>query len=87
VEQLRELTGLLPNDPWPRLVVDTNALLDNPGLALYTDRIGTRYMAHLLPVVLREVDDHKRAGRNEALRRDFRVPAQSRAARARVLDC
>ncbi|MEU7484847.1 PIN domain-containing protein [Streptomyces sp. NPDC042319] len=25
-------------------------------------------MAHLLPVVLRELDDHKRAGRNEALR-------------------
>ncbi|HEY1155582.1 MAG TPA: hypothetical protein VGE95_04735, partial [Arthrobacter sp.] len=33
VKQLRGLTGLLPSDPWPvRLVVDTNALLDNPDL-------------------------------------------------------
>lgn len=69
VEQLRELTALLPNDPWPvRLVVDTNALLDNPDLALYTSQIGNRYIAHLLPVVLRELDDHKRAGRTETLR-------------------
>jgi hypothetical protein len=69
VEQLRELTGLLPSDAWPvRLVVDTNALLDNPDLALYTGQIGNRYIAHLLPVVLRELDDHKRAGRTETLR-------------------
>jgi predicted ribonuclease YlaK len=69
VETLRELTGLLPSDPWPvRLVVDTNALLDNPDLAAYTDQVGGRYMVHLLPVVLRELDDHKRGGRNESLR-------------------
>lgn len=69
VEQLRELTGLLPVDPWPvRLVVDTNALIDDPDLAAYTGQIGTRYMTHLLPVVLRELDDHKRGGRTETLR-------------------
>ncbi|GAA1150274.1 hypothetical protein GCM10009577_86940 [Streptomyces javensis] len=69
VQQLCDLTELLPTDPWPvRLVVDTNALIDNPDLAIYTGQIGTRYMAHLLPVVLRELDDHKRAGRTDVLR-------------------
>ncbi len=56
VQQLRNLTELLPADPWPvRLVVDTNALIDNPDLALYTGQVGHRYMAHLLPVVLRAI--------------------------------
>ncbi|MFD7324271.1 PIN domain-containing protein [Streptomyces sp. NPDC059875] len=50
------------------MVVDTNALIDNPDLAAYTGQIGPRYMAHLLPVVLGELDDHKRAGRTEPLR-------------------
>ncbi|MGW4047635.1 PIN domain-containing protein [Streptomyces sp. NPDC004721] len=69
VQQLRDLTELLPSDPWRvRLVVDTNALIDNPDLAIYASQIGPRYMAHLLPVVLRELDDHKRAGRTEPLR-------------------
>ncbi|WP_228924561.1 PIN domain-containing protein [Streptomyces sp. DH7] len=69
VQQLCDLTDLLPTDPWPiRLVVDTNALIDKPDLAAYTDQVGPRYMAHLLPVVLRELDDHKRAGRTEPLR-------------------
>ncbi|MGW2706885.1 PIN domain-containing protein [Streptomyces sp. NPDC001340] len=69
VQQLRGLTNLLPTDPWPvRLTVDTNALIDNPDLATYTDQIGPRYMAHLLPVVLRELDDNKRAGRTDVLR-------------------
>lgn len=69
VRQLRGLTELLPTDPWPvRLVVDTNALIDDPDLAVYTGQIGPRYMAHLLPVVLRELDDHKRAGRTDVLR-------------------
>ncbi|MFJ3673808.1 PIN domain-containing protein [Streptomyces sp. NPDC090106] len=69
VKQLRGLTDLLPTDPWPvRLTVDTNALIDNPDLAAYTGQIGPRYMAHLLPVVLRELDDKKRAGRIDALR-------------------
>lgn len=69
VKQLRSLTDLLPTDPWPvRLTVDTNALIDNPDLAVYTGQIGPRYMAHLLPVVLRELDDKKRAGRTDVLR-------------------
>ncbi|MFG2698852.1 PIN domain-containing protein [Kitasatospora sp. NPDC048407] len=69
VAQLRNLTELLPEDEWPvRLVVDTNALIDNPDLAAYTAEAGTRYIAHLLPVVLREVDDHKRGGRTPELR-------------------
>lgn len=69
VQQLRGLTDLLPTDPWPvRLTVDTNALIDNPDLAAYTGQIGPRYMAHLLPVVLRELDDKKRAGRTDVLR-------------------
>ncbi|MGW4983336.1 PIN domain-containing protein [Streptomyces mirabilis] len=69
VKQLRGLTDLLPTDPWPvRLTVDTNALIDNPDLAVYTGQIGPRYMAHLLPVVLRELDDMKRAGRIDVLR-------------------
>lgn len=69
VKQLRGLTNLLPTDQWPvRLTVDTNALIDNPDLAAYTGQIGPRYMAHLLPVVLRELDDKKRAGRTDVLR-------------------
>ncbi|MEV5089452.1 PIN domain-containing protein [Streptomyces griseoincarnatus] len=69
VQQLRSLTDLLPTDPWPvRLVIDTNALIDNPDLAAYTGQIGSRYLAHLLPVVLRELDDMKRAGRTDPLR-------------------
>ncbi|MFZ0158953.1 MAG: PIN domain-containing protein [Kineosporiaceae bacterium] len=66
---LRGLTELLPADPYAvRLVVDTNSLIDNPDLAAYTPLIGHRYMAHLLPVVLREIDDHKRGGRTPDLR-------------------
>ncbi len=69
VAQLRGLTGLLPEDEWPvRLVVDTNALIDNPDLAAYNAEVGPRYIAHLLPVVLREIDDHKRGGRTPELR-------------------
>lgn len=69
VAALRELTHLLPADPYPvRIVVDTNTLIDNPDLAAYTPLIGSRYMAHLLPVVLREIDDHKRGGRTQDLR-------------------
>jgi len=69
VVALRDLTQLLPADPYAvRLVVDTNSLIDNPDLAAYTPLIGPRYMAHLLPVVLREIDDHKRGGRTLDLR-------------------
>lgn len=73
VADLRALTRLLPSDDYPvRLVVDTNALIDNPDVAAYTGEIGRKYVAHLLPVVLREIDDLKRAGRTEALRNDAR---------------
>lgn len=50
------------------VVVDTNVLLDDPDLAQFTNHLGGRYLVHLLPVVLRELDDHKRAGRNAELR-------------------
>lgn len=51
-----------------RLVVDTNALLDNPDLTVYAGQLGDRYQVHLLPVVLRELDDHKRFHRREEVR-------------------
>lgn len=69
VEDLRDLTKLLQSDDYPvRLVVDTNALIDNPDLAAYTGDLGGRYVTHLMPVVLREIDNLKRAGRTEELR-------------------
>ena len=64
---IRDLTNLLPSDDYPaRLAVDTNALLDNPDLAAYIGVLGPKYLVHLLPVVLGEVDNLKRAGRLEA---------------------
>jgi PIN domain len=69
VADLRALTNLLPPDDYSvRLVVDTNALIDNPDLAAYTGELGAKYVVHLLPVVLREIDDLKRAGRSEIVR-------------------
>jgi rRNA-processing protein FCF1 len=69
IADLRQLADLLsPDDYAIRLVVDTNALIDNPDLSAYTDALGGRYVVHLLPVVLRELDDLKRAGRNETVR-------------------
>lgn len=71
IQSLRALVELLPADEHlVRLVVDTNALIDNPpDLAAYTGELGDRYVVHLIPVVLREIDDLKRAGgRNEAVR-------------------
>ncbi|GHF35341.1 rRNA-processing protein FCF1 [Amycolatopsis bartoniae] len=69
VADLRHLTDLLPVDDYPtRLTVDTNTLIDNPDLAAHVGALGSRYMAHLLPVVLREIDDLKRGGRNQDLR-------------------
>ena len=50
------------------VVVDTNVLLDDPDLTRFAEVVGHRYLVHLLPVVLRELDDHKRAGRNADLR-------------------
>jgi rRNA-processing protein FCF1 len=69
VTDLRALADLLPKDQYAvRLTVDTNTLIDNPDLAVHAAAIGRRYMAHLLPVVLREIDDLKRAGRTQDLR-------------------
>lgn len=74
IAELRSLADLLPADPWAiRLVVDTNSLVDNPDLAAYVPQLGKKYIAHLLPVVLREIDDLKRAGRHEALRNQARA--------------
>jgi predicted ribonuclease YlaK len=73
VADLRALTNLLPADDYPvRLVVDTNALIDNPDLAAYTNELGGRYVVHLMPVVLGEIDNLKRAGRPDGLRNSAR---------------
>ena len=68
VADLRALAEVLPRDEYAvRLTVDTNTLIDSPDLAAHRhDR--PAYMAHLLPVVLREIDDLKRAGRTQDLR-------------------
>jgi|GEM_PF-1481114 len=69
VEKLRELRDLLPIDEHPvRLIVDTNVLIDYPDLGLYRPQLGAKYRTHLLPVVLREIDDLKRSGRTQELR-------------------
>ncbi|MFJ9105469.1 PIN domain-containing protein [Streptomyces sp. NPDC102405] len=69
VATLRGLGELLPTDDWPvRVTVDTNMLLDDPDVAIYTSVLGNRYMVHLLPVVLRELDDKKLGGRTSELR-------------------
>lgn len=69
VDDLRALIKLLPADDHPvRLVIDTNVLIDNPDLSIFTDQLGTQYRVHLLPVVVRELDDLKRSGRTPELR-------------------
>ncbi|MFI6031633.1 PIN domain-containing protein [Amycolatopsis magusensis] len=69
VADLRALAGLLPADDYPiRLTVDTNTLIDNPDLAVHAGALGNKYMVHLLPVVLREIDELKRGGRSPDLR-------------------
>jgi predicted ribonuclease YlaK len=69
VADLDALAELLPEDEYGvRLAVDTNSLIDNPDLAVYVPTLGDRYMAHLLPVVLREIDDLKRGGRAQDVR-------------------
>lgn len=79
---LRDLVALLPEDDWRvRVVVDTNALMDDPDVTVYRDAVdSTRYMVHLLPVVLREIDDlkrsHSRPERREAAKKaDRRLKA------------
>jgi hypothetical protein len=69
ITDLHALAGLLPVDEYPvRLTVDTNTLIDNPDLTAHVPALGRRYVAHLLPVVLREIDDLKRGGRTQDLR-------------------
>lgn len=69
IEDVKGLADLLPADEWRvRLVVDTNTLLDNPDLTAHASEVGSKYMAHLLPVVLGEIDDLKRSGRTPDLR-------------------
>lgn len=81
---LRELVQLLPQDDWHvRIVVDTNTLMDDPDVAVYQDTVGSRrYMVHVLPVVLREIDDLKRSSnrpeRRDAARRAERRPKAMR---------
>lgn len=79
---LRELVQLLPQDDWAvRVVVDTNCLIDDPDVTVYRDAVGSPgYMVHLLPVVLREIDDLKRGhnrpeGREAAKRANRRLKA------------
>jgi hypothetical protein len=69
VAGLGRLANLLPADEYAtRLTVDTNTLIDNPDLAVHVGTLGAKYMVHLLPVVLREIDDLKRGGRTQDLR-------------------
>lgn len=50
-------------------VPDTNALIDNPNLAAYGSRLGQpTYEVRLVPTVLAEIDELKRAGRSQELR-------------------
>lgn len=73
VSDLTQLADTLPDDAHPiRVVVDTNTLIDNPDLAVHAATLGPRYLVHLLPVVLRELDDLKRSGRTPDLRDDAR---------------
>lgn len=66
---LRAAKGLLPEDEFSvRVMIDTNALIDNPDVAAYTDELGERYRAHIPPVALGELDDLKRSGRTPELR-------------------
>nr|WTB28537.1 hypothetical protein OG781_02170 [Streptomyces sp. NBC_00830] len=55
VTTLRQLGELLPPDPWAvRLVADTNVLLDDLDVAIYTPLLRKRYMVHLMPAVRQE---------------------------------
>lgn len=69
IEKLVELAALLDGDNWAtRIVVDTNVLIDNPDVTAFLAALPTGYLVHLLPVVLRELDDLKRSGRTPELR-------------------
>lgn len=52
-----------------RLVPDTNSLIRNPDFASYSRAIGSiNYWVHILPTVLRELDDLKDRGKTPELR-------------------
>lgn len=69
IQSLRDLGALLPTCEHPvRIVTDTNVLIDYADVSIYTGELGARYRVHLLPVVLREIDDLKRSGRTQELR-------------------
>ena len=69
IDKLAALANLLDGDPWAaRVVVDTNVLIDNPDVTVFLTALPTGYLIHLLPVVLRELDDLKRSGRTTGLR-------------------
>lgn len=68
-EVLHAAKELLPTDDYAvRLLIDTNALIDNPDVAAYTREVGSRYQVHVPPVALGELDDLKRSGRTPELR-------------------
>jgi len=69
IDILALFTELLSPDDHPvRVMPDTNALIDNPDLSAYRAELGDRYRVHLAPTVLGELDELKRAGRNQDLR-------------------
>ena len=50
IEDLRELTGLLPDDEWQvREVSDTNVSINDPDVASYVPFAGERYLVRVLP--------------------------------------
>ena len=66
---LQQSRDLLPVDAFAvRAAIDTNVLLDDPDLGAFIADLGPRYVVHVLPVVLRELDELKRAGRNPDIR-------------------
>jgi hypothetical protein len=66
---LRALTEFLsPDEHAVRLTVDTNTLIDNPDLTAHVSTLGSCYQVHLLPVVLREIDNLKRDARTQEVR-------------------
>lgn len=67
--ELCDAGRLLPIDEYSvRVIVDTNTMLDNPDVAAWVPTMGSKYMAHMIPALLRELDDLKRSGRNEEVR-------------------
>ncbi|MFF4732049.1 hypothetical protein ACFY3M_43675 [Streptomyces mirabilis] len=76
--QSRESHPHLCEDCQSRAVAaqQTNMLLDDLDVAIYTSVLGRRYMVHLLPVVLRALDDKKLGGRTP----DLRGPRRRRTA-------